>query len=272
MKELLEITAVKMVPPKPYGLFHLSFFVIGLFFSIYLAKKLKNLSDKDNKKLLFGIGLFLLIIEIYKELFYFYIVNNGSYDFSVFPFQLCDVPMFMCLIIPFIKNKKIEMGMYNFMVSYNLLGGFITFFEPSSLCRPYLFMTLHGFLWHIILVFIGIYLFISERCLKDKKSFMGSVKVYLFFCLIALIINFSLWNVSEGKINAFYLGPAISPVVIFSSISSKLGWFVNMIVFILTVTLGARLVYMFLYNFNTYKERINEVVNKWKRIRYKQVD
>lgn len=265
MKKLVELTAWKMIPPKPYGLFHIMFFIIGMVFCIYFAKKFKNTDDKQNKKILFFTGLFLLIIEIYKEFFYYYVVNIGHYDFSIFPFQLCDVPMFICLILPFIKNKKLEMGMYDFMVSYNLLGGLIALIEPSSLCRPYLMMTIHGFLWHIILVFIGLYLACSGRCLKNKSSFKNSFYVYLALCFIALVINFSLSKISGGTINAFYLGPAITPVVIFKDIALKFGWFVNMIIYILMVTLGAYLIYNFLYNFNKYKKGVKEFVSKWKR-------
>lgn len=262
MKKLIELTALKMNPPEPYGIFHVSFFIIGLIFCFYFARRLKNISDKQNKRLLFFTGLFLLVIEVYKELFYFYIVNKGHYDFSIFPFQLCDVPTYMCLLIPFIKNKKVEESIYNFMVSYNLLGGFIAFLEPSSLCRPYLMMTLHGFLWHIILIFIGIYLYYSKRCLRVKKDFTTSVKVYLVLCTIALSLNFILRKVSLGKLNAFYLGPNVSPVVIFSDISLKFGWIANMIIFISVMTLGAYLVYLFLYYLEDVKLYIKQKVNR----------
>lgn len=253
MKKLLEITAIKMIPPKPYGMFHITFFVLSIVLSCILANKLKDVSDRKNKKILFFTGLFLLVIEVYKELFYYFVVNNGSYDFSIFPFQLCDVPMYICLIIPFIKNKKIEEGMYNFMASYNLLGAFITFFEPSSLLRPYFMMTLHGFLWHAILVFLGIYIALSGRCLKNKKDFITSTKVYAVLCSIALILNISLRNVSKGVLNAFYLGPNISPIIVFQDISERFGWFTNLLVFVGAMTLGAYLVYMFFYNLENIK-------------------
>lgn len=253
MKKILEFTAIKMNPIRPYGLFHISFFILSIVLSCVFANKLKNVDDKKNKKILFYIGFFLFIIEVYKELFYYFIVNNGNYDFSTFPFQLCDVPMYICLVIPFIKNKKIEEGMYNFMASYNLLGAFITFFEPSSLIRPYLLMTLHGFLWHAILMFLGIYIALSGRCLKEKKDFITSTKVYASLCFIALLINVSLKDVSKGALNAFYLGPSISPIIIFEDISQKFGWFTNFLVFISVVTLGAYLVYMFFYNLNNIK-------------------
>lgn len=250
MKKLVELTSWQIIPPKPYGLFHLTFFIVGMIICIYLVKKLKNLNDKQNKMLLFFTGLFLLIIEIYKQFFYFYIVNNGHYDFSVFPFQLCDVPMVLCLIIPFIKSERVLKGMYNFMVSYNLLGGFITFLEPSALCRPYLMMMLHGFVWHLVLVFIGLYLAFSNRCLKNKKDFVTSIKVYMVLCVISLALNFLLKDVSNGSMNAFYLGPSTSPIIVFETISLKFGWFVNMVLFILVMTIGAYLVYMVFYNLN----------------------
>lgn len=250
MKKLVELTSWQIIPPKPYGLFHLIFFIVGMIICIYLVKKLKNLNDKQNKMLLFFTGLFLLVIEIYKQFFYFYIVNNGHYDFSVFPFQLCDVPMILCLIIPFIKSKRVLNGMYNFMVSYNLLGGFITFLEPSALCRPYLTMMLHGFVWHLVLVFIGLYLAFSNRCLKNKKDFVTSIKVYMVLCVISLALNFLLKDVSNGSMNAFYLGPSVSPIIVFETISLKFGWFANMVLFILVMTIGAYLVYMVFYNLN----------------------
>ncbi len=253
MSYFLKSTAIKMVPPKPYGLFHISFFIFGLIISFYLANKLKNINNKQNKRLLFLTGIFLLIIEIYKELFYFYVVNNGHYDWSTFPFQLCDIPMYICLAIIFIKNKKVEEGMYNFMASYNLLGAFITFLEPSALCRPYLFMTIHGFLWHLILIFLGIYIAMSGRCLKQKKDFITSTKVYAILCSIALLLNISLKNISNGKLNAFYLGPVTSPIVVFQDISIKFGWFTNLLVFVLSMTLGAYLIYIFFYNLDNIK-------------------
>lgn len=248
MKAVLELTSYKVDIPKPYGFFHLSFLIIGIISAIFLANKLKNISDKNHKRLLFGIGLFLLLIEIYKELFYYFIVNNNYYDWSIFPFQLCDVPVYICLIVPFIKNKRIEETIYNFMVSYNLLGGFLTLFEPSSIIRPYFSMTLHGFIWHIILVFLGLYLSFSGRCLKERKDFKVSVVMYLFFCLIALSLNLSLEKISKGMLNAFYLGPKISPIIVFSSIATKYGWFINMIIYILSITFGAYLVYNIMYS------------------------
>lgn len=154
------------------------------------------------------------------------------------------------------------------MVSYNLLGGFMALLEPSSLCRPYLMMTIHGFLWHIILVFIGIYLFYSGRSLKDKTSFKRSFLVYLVLCFIALVINFSLFDISNGNINAFYLGPALTPIVVFKDIALKFGWFINTIFYMVMTTIGAKIIYEILYYL---KKGNGKNDNKWKRFRNRKV-
>ena len=76
MKKLLEITAIKMIPPKPYGMFHITFFILSIVLSCILANKLKDVNNRKNKKILFFTGLFLLVIEVYKELF-MYIKMRG---------------------------------------------------------------------------------------------------------------------------------------------------------------------------------------------------
>ena len=114
-------------------------------------------------------------------------------------------------------------------------------------------MTIHGFLWHLILMFLGIYIAMSGRCLKQKKDFITSTKVYVILCSIALLLNISLSNISDGKLNAFYLGPVTSPIVVFQDISIKFGWFTNLLVFVLAMTLGAYLIYIFFYNLDNIK-------------------
>ena len=68
MKKLLEITAIKMIPPKPYGLFHITFFVLSIGLSCILANKLKDVSDRKNKNK-----------STVLNLLYFYKYNKSKY-------------------------------------------------------------------------------------------------------------------------------------------------------------------------------------------------
>ena len=101
MKNFFEMTAITMQTPKSYGLFHLSFVFIGLTLSIIGAYLLRNTNEKQNKIVLGCVGGFLAVTEIYKQLFYYYVIGNCSYQWWIFPFQLCSVPMYTCLIFHF---------------------------------------------------------------------------------------------------------------------------------------------------------------------------
>ena len=158
LSSFLTETAWMMEKPKAYGLFHLCFMLIGFFLCGFLAWKLRNLGEKGTRRVLLTVGVFLAVSEIYKQLFYTYVIGGGHYQWWIFPFQLCSIPMYFCLILPFIKQGKISRAMYTFLMTYNFLGGMISFFEPSGLFHEYWTLTLHALIWHMMLVFLGLLL------------------------------------------------------------------------------------------------------------------
>ena len=80
MYKILEMTAGTMEPIKAYGLFHIAYFVIGVALSLFIAYKFRKICVKKLNKVIFFIGLFLFITEIYKQLFYTYYIGSGSYQ------------------------------------------------------------------------------------------------------------------------------------------------------------------------------------------------
>ena len=104
--EFFQWTAWPMETPKPYGTFHLLFTFIGIPLVIFIAFLLRKLNDKQNRILLFCVGIFLLLTEVYKQLFYYFVIHGGTYyPLWILPFQLCSVPMYLCIICAFCKNK-----------------------------------------------------------------------------------------------------------------------------------------------------------------------
>ena len=161
--------------------------------------------------------------------------------------------MYFCLVLPFIKNKRVYHSICMFLISYNLLGGFISFLEPSGLIHEYISLTAHAFLCHMSLVFLGCMIGLNQNIKKEKKDFIGSFKLFLCLCVVAFIINLIFYKVSRGDINMFYVGPRISPIIVFTSIATKYGWFINDIVYIFAMTLGSFLIYLPFTNKNLTK-------------------
>lgn len=237
-------TAWPMTPPTAYGSFHLTFVAAGFTIALLLAWQLRTIGEKGNKRLLMGIGIFLLITEVYKQLFYFYYIGNETYQWWIFPFQLCSVPMYLCILAPLLKPGKVRTGMYNFMMIYNLLGGFMAFVEPSGLSHPYWTLTLHAFVWHMLLVFVGLYLAFSHRAGYTMRDYCWATATFLALCFIAFGINVLLWGVSGGTVNMFFVGPANSPLIVFETIAKRFGWYVSTILYIPVVCIGAFLFFL----------------------------
>lgn len=244
MDKLMEATAWKMTPPPAYGAFHLSFTFIGIALCFFLAYKLRNLSERGHRIVMFCTGMFLVITEVYKQCFYYFYRENHEYNFGIFPFQLCSVPMYLCIIAAFLKPGKIQNGIYGFMTTYNLLGGIMAFIEPSGITHSYWTLTLHAYLWHMSLIFIGIYLILSGRFAKTKKDYLHATVTFIVLCALAFAINLTFWDVSGGNINMFFVGPRNSSLIVFKQISQQFGWYISTLLYIPTVALGAFIVFL----------------------------
>lgn len=244
IEKLIESTAWEMTPPKPYGLFHILFMLVGFAVCISAAYLCRNFREKGHKRLLLCLGTVLLVGELYKQLFYCYHIGGGSYQWWVFPFQLCSVPMYLCVAAAVTRCRRISDGLCRFMSTYNFLGGFIAFVEPSGLCHEYWSLTIHAFVWHMLLVFIGVYLILSGRGCKNLSDFRSATYTFLILCAAAFCINLAFGRASGGTINMFFVGPAESTLIVFKDIAHRFGWYASTALFIPCVCFGAWLVYL----------------------------
>ena len=248
LDKAFEATAWEMTPPPAYGTFHLSFTFIGIALCFLLGYKLRNVSERTNKIILFSTGAFLILTEIYKQLFYYFYMSNpegvNQYDWWIFPFQLCSVPMYLCIIAVFLKPGPVQNGIYGFMTTYNLLGGLMAFIEPSGITHGYWTLTLHAYLWHMSLIFIGVYLIMSGRCAKKRRDFFHAAVTFVVLCAVAFGINLIFWDASGGSINMFFVGPRNSSLAVFKDIAKNFGWYVSTALYIPAVTLGAFLLFL----------------------------
>ncbi len=244
LQEWIQATAWPMEEPPSYGWFHILFVLIFGAISVGSAWHLRNCSEKANRRILLGVGLFLAISELYKQLFYLYVVSPGGYSWWIFPFQLCSIPMYMCLILPWLKVGKVQCAMYDFMMYFNLLGGAISFAEPSGLLHPYWTLTLHACLWHMCLVFLGLYIVFSRRGGRELPNYHRAAITFICLCVVAFSINLLFWKPSGGTINMFFVGPANSSLIVFKQIAQHFGWYVSTLLYIPVVCLGAYLVYL----------------------------
>lgn len=167
------------------------------FFS--LGIKLRYKIKKANL-VYFLLGLFLLIFEIYKQFTYNKIRGfdhfNG-YAFEIFPFQLCSIPMFIALIMPFIKVGNKRDTLIAFVGVYATIGGTVTIFynQKALFWWSDIGIYIHTITWHLVLMMLGLfsitYLKIGKgHFLRNLKIYFNTLVIFISFTLIAQFINF----------------------------------------------------------------------------------
>ena len=70
-------------------------------------------------------GSAMLISEIWKQWCLTWMIGDGRYNWWHFPFQLCSIPMYVCLLIPFVKSEKVRGNLFHFLMDFGLLAGIL---------------------------------------------------------------------------------------------------------------------------------------------------
>ena len=237
MKSIVESTAWPMTAPAPYSFFHIAFTAVGLtaavFLAYYTAKRIKSFGIY---RLLFCCGLLLTASECWKQLFLYYVVNGETYDWWYFPFQLCSLPMYFCLALPFVPSKY-KTILCTFMQDFNLLGGIMALAEPSGLLHPYWFLTLHGLIWHLLLIYIGLVIAFARLSDTSIRGLVRIVPLFCACCLIAFVINVTAKPL--GAADMFYISPYYpSAQIFFHEAAVKWGIAAGNIIYLLSACLG----------------------------------
>lgn len=164
-------------------------------------------------------GLLMLVSEIWKQLTLTFTVNHGNYSWWHFPFQLCSIPMYVCLTVGFLSSKRprslipylkvhgdrLCSFLAAFLMDFGLLGGVFAFFDTSGMHYGYLPLTIHSFAWHILLVILGCYSGLNKNTCRTLSGYGFSVMLYLVCCGIATIFNLIFHQF--GMVNLFYISP-----------------------------------------------------------------
>lgn len=246
---ILQLTAWPMERPLPYSGFHIILLLFGVPAAICAARSAAGrLSLRPNPgrafcRLFFVCGLLLAASEVYKQLFLYEIVGGRRYDWWYFPFQLCSVPMYLCLLLPLISSPAIRRVMITFIQDFGLLGGFLALLEPSGLMHPYWTLTLHGFLWHFMLIFLGLCCAFSGQAMKETRDYLKVLPLFFLCCLIATAINVA--SHPYGNADMFYISPYYpNGQVVFHQIALTVGTLAGNLIYLVGVAAGGLAVHM----------------------------
>lgn len=250
MKDLiirfLEWTAIPMEQPAMFSPFHIGITIAVLAGAFLLALFFAKKSRETRIRVLAATGWILAGMELWKQFFYYYIVNGGAYDWWYFPFQLCSVPMYLCILLPACRERG-QRVLCTFMATYSLFGAVCALAYPEDMLRPYLLSTLHAFLWHGILIFISLLIIFSGMAGRTRADFLRATALFFGLAGIATAINvvgYHVGTIPGTYPDMFYITPYVAttqPVA--RDVAAAFGIPAANVVYLLAIVLAAWIVF-----------------------------
>ena len=225
--------------PVLYGPFHIGMSLACLFLPFLLVFQDPLLSERECEKRLTAAGKLLVLLEVYKQLFLFFAVNDMHYDFWFFPFQLCSMGMYLSLLLPILSEKQ-KRTVFTFLFDFSLPGAILALAFPADMLRESVSLTVHAFLWHAILIYLGLLVFRNRLVQADIRGYLSAAGLYIFLAFASVVLNLLLDPLCEyGKRpNLFYLSPLQeSPQPVFHELSVQYGIVPEMILYVLSYLL-----------------------------------
>lgn len=185
------------------------------------------------RKITGGAGVFLLVTEVVKQLMLTFAVNGGKYYWWYFPWQLCSIPMYVCLAAA--VGGSIDVCL-SYLATFGLMGGVAAFFDTGGFVLDHPLLTVHSYVWHFVIVGVGLYAAVKRKSFR----FLPPLLVYLGSAAIAEIINVAAFDAGCRPINMFYISPRyLFPLMILKELVPVIGNTATIAVYILVCIAAA---------------------------------
>ena len=244
----LRSTHVVWQKPAAFGWFHLAFLgacvLLSLFFGIYGYRREKTITDRA----VFFAGMLLLLMEHYKQLYSYFVLWGGEYDFGIFPFQFCSLPLYLYLAVPLLPEGRFKEVLYQFLALFGTMGGCLVMAYPRF--YPQLSICVHTMLWHTVMIAVGVLILFSRGYGKRwEREVLPASGVFLASLLLGTTLNVVLApmaEISPNPLNLFYMSPYQSTYfLVVKDVWEACGWGAAMLCYILLfVFVGATLVFV----------------------------
>ena len=234
------------VTPLPYGFVHFAI-LLGTVLAVVLSFIwMRRARGRTLERVLFWIGVCMLVAEAWKQWFVMrYVYEAPSMWF--FPWQLCSMAMYCSALVPFLKGRVRE-AVLVFLCTYSPVGAIFAMLFPQDMMRPQILLFMHSFLYHaVMLVEAAAALHLLRR--SEKPRFLPALALFLCMAAVAEGINaLSHWVFIRNihyESNMFYITPFYpSTQPVFSAIAEHAGIGVEILAYLVSISLGAYLLYL----------------------------
>jgi len=216
LASVLRLLDTGMTTPKPYGWFHLLWFVLWVAAAIAVSVLHKK-HPTNQRKVVFWITVAVVILEIYKQINYSFSYENGivgDYQWYIFPFQFCSTPMYIGLIASLTKKGKIHESAMAYLTTFALFAGAAVMFYPTTVFISTIGVNIQTMVCHGSMIFIGIYLLATGYVKIEHKTILKAVPTFAVLVTLAAIMNEIAYRtglLATEDFNMFFISPYCDP-------------------------------------------------------------
>ena len=224
-----------MNEPNVGSFFHILFLLLTIATSVLLIHFYRNCSEKTMKRIVFITWFTVLIFEIGKQFLISYQGGVWRYNWSQFPFQFCETPLYVTPILLINKNKKFQNILITYLATFAFFAGLVIMINPVTVFTSSIFFNIRTMVQHGSQVVLGLFLFSWNRKNASLKNFLYSSIIFLTVVLVAISINSTVGYVVNDEVNMFYLSSRYNSVIWFvKDIQPYVPW----IIFVLSYVVG----------------------------------
>ena len=207
--DLLLSSNIPCDKPDPFGSFHLVWLSLCVLLSVLLGMWANRCGKRVTDTAVLCAGGVLLLLEAYKQLYSFFVLNGQQYDFSIFPFQFCSLPLYLYWIVPYLREGRLKETLYQFLAIFGTLGGCLVMAYPRF--YDSLALSVHTMLWHTVMIAAGVLILFSRGYGRSwVREVLPSSTVFLISVAVATVLNVMLTPLaltSPNPLNLFYMSP-----------------------------------------------------------------
>jgi hypothetical protein len=241
----------KMKQPTVLGWFHWLWIALTIVMILYCYIKRRNDSHKTVNHVIFWTAVAVAACEIYKQVHYTFGYRTGAvttdYQWYIFPFQFCSLPLYLFLLLPFLPEGKIKETFYKFIALFGTMGGCLVmgyprFYDRAALC-------VHTMLWHTVMIAVGVYVLFARGYGKSwGREVLPAAVPFLTFLSFATLLNALLTPYALGSPNPldlYYISPYTrTNYFVIAEVQEVFGLWASLLTYaVLFVFMGATLVF-----------------------------
>lgn len=250
LMKALTVLDFEMVKPEMYGWFHILWLFLTAVATVLLCWLFKEGTEKQAKRIVFITALIVIVMEIYKQINYTFTISDGTinadYQWYIFPFQFCSMPMFVGFLAGLLKKCKVRDSLYAFLATYAVFAGTSVMLYPSTVFIKTIGINVQTMFCHGSMITVGVYLLWTGYVKVKLSTILKAMPVFAIAVILAAIMNeiANLEGLTKTEtFNMFFISPYCEPSLpVYSLVQQVVPFPLSLVIYILGFTAAAFIV------------------------------